>query len=242
MRTVSEMTEADKRLHGHSENKERYIKANRWRRELTLQQAYALRDALDEARTTEERDSILGDWAQDTGQSVKALKEEARWTDAIKLADIYTVFAEKGIDDTDWQMRIGVSHVKQAAIARDQATGRSLTSREKAELLLNCYNANWKVEEFKADLRRRKLKRPERAKMARPIQKDELTICTLLEALSGHIKGEGKNIPLTLTSGAWDRPVKVHRLLQRVTDLIRDRHPDLTYRPPEEETPDGTSA
>lgn len=230
MAALSTMPQHEQVLHGHDPNKERYIKANRWRREITLQQAYTLRDALDLARSPEAEQAILEDWAEVTGQSVDALKEEARWTRSVRLADIRLAFSEELIADTEWQMRLGTSHIKQAAVAREQDTGRALTSQEKADLLLECYHANWSVAEFKMELRRRQLKAPARAKMAAP-SKTPTTATGLLIAMGEDLRSQGIDIDLAgLMKRRGAKPINVVSFLQFLAGEFKRERPDAEFK------------
>ena len=231
MPALSEMSPEERKLHGHNPNKERYVKANRWRRELTLQQAYVLRDELDKkARNLEEYETVLQEWAQDTGQSIDALKEEARWTGSVRLEDIRLAFAERLIPDPEWQMRLGTSHIKQAAVAREQDTGRALTSQEKAELLVECFHQNWTVAEFKAVLRERGLKKPEKAKTPKPIpQSIPTTANALLVVIGTALSQQGTDVTLDLGPKIWDKPRKVLRCLRWLAERYEEHYPGLEF-------------
>ena len=192
MPALSEMTDAEKRLHGHSENKERYVKATRFIRELTIDRAYTLREELDGCKSQVEHDALMIDWGAEAGRDTGALKDDLAWTSRIKEHELRGVFTAERIEAHEWQRRIGVSHLRRIGKAFNVETGELLTSQERAKLVLDTYHANWTVKELEAELVRQKLRKPakKRSKLLPPIQ-SPTRAAQILRVLADHIEAEG---------------------------------------------------
>lgn len=233
MRTVSEMTEAEKYQVDDDPDLLRATQMTGSIRWLEVYRAYLLVERLEKAKRADHNE-IMENWARAMGMTKDTLKTHRRWAEAIRWDDLNAVFDEEDISSKEWTTRIGTTHLKTVARAKDLATNQPLTSREMAIWVRRAYHANLKVDELEQMLRDQDLLPPKQGVESTPIEPGKLTGCRLLEMLAAHIRGDGKDFELNLTKGAWASPVRVHRLLQRVTDLIRDRHPDLAYKPPEE--------
>lgn len=223
------MSPEEIRQAGHDPDRERYVSSNRWRRELSIQQAYLLRDKLNKARTDEEREAVLLDWAEAAGRDVDALRAEARWTDAIKEKDLRDAFAAEGIKDELWQARLGTGHIKAVAPAKEQNTKRALTSEEKAAILVEAYHANWKVAELTKALQDRGLKGKRPGMKSDPTK--NLTACTLLTVMAQDLQKRGIDIDLGLLPEKWGEPSKVSAILWKLSSRFNQLYPNAEYAP-----------
>lgn len=229
MAALSEMSPAEQQLHGHSKNKERFVKATRFIRELTIGRAYTLREELDACKTQEERDAILLDWGEEAGKDSGALKDDLTWTGAIKQDDLHGAFIAERIEDHEWQKRIGVSHLRRIGKAYDIKTGDIPTSEERCALVLECYHANWSVKELETELVRRGLRKPPKPRMKTLPSKTTSTADALLIALGEHLQRQGIDFDLTLKPGAFTQARAVSKTLRRLADTFDQLYPGLTF-------------
>lgn len=217
MSAVTQMSEQEQRQHGHTENRERIVKATRFIRELTIDRAYTLKDELASYRSPDERDAALKDIAAESGRDVGALRDDLAWVYAIQEDDLRGAFAAQQIPDHEWQKRIGVTHLRRIgkAYPQDEEFMRSPTSKERAAMVLECFHANWTVKELETTLVDRGLRKSPKPRMKTPPTKMPTTMPAFLGLVAGIIDPD-MPLPCGLKPGTYD----LVKTLRRIADLL----------------------
>jgi hypothetical protein len=202
-----------------------FVQAERWKRDLTIQQAYWLREKLDRCRSENERDGVLEAAAAASGLSLYKIRDMARWTEHLRRDDLVGAFAEAGIAGAEWLERITASHLDVLKDVRDQKTFRLPTSQERAAILVEAYHANWSVDDMKAELIERGLLPAPKGMPSRPLAPGTLTLGQLLVQIGQEMQRSGHDDPAAKLYLDLTQPQPIHKLLWLIQERYGRLHP-----------------
>lgn len=202
----------------------------RW---LELYRSYLLAERLDKEPRDRHSD-IIQHWATSMGMTPATLASHLGWARAIDLQMLNDSFEGFGIDEKEWTQRIGTSHLKEIAKAKNQTTNLVASPGQMVDLVIETYHANWSVAELLEVLRKRNLRAPARGMKADPTK--NLTACQLLKAMAEDLPKRGIDIDLGLMPGDWGKPKKVARILEKLAWHFHQLYPNTEYAPKVETT------
>lgn len=216
-----------------------FVQAERWKRDLTIQQAYWLRERLDQCRSEDERDAVIQEQAEAAGLPVYKVRDMARWTEYLRKQDLIDAFARESIAASEWLERLTAGHLEALKDIKDQKTFRLPTSRERAAILVEAYHANWGVHELKAALVERNLLPVPKGMPIKPMPAGTLTIGQILVAMGQEMIRSGYDANADLLHMDLCRPHVVFNLLWRIQATYGKIYPQrmFTARPAEQTAP-----
>jgi hypothetical protein len=163
-------------------------------------------------------------------RSPGALWKEVGWARAIKEDDLKGVFEACGISEHEWSQSVGTSHLQVIGKTKEQDTDRLLTSKERADLVFECYHANWSVDELKTELRKRDLLPLARGMKAKPTT-SPITLASLMVAMGTDLMERGHDMPLSFSLESWKQPKPVAAVLRWMADQYEKNAPEAMYKP-----------
>lgn len=227
MATVSTMTPQQQKEAGHDPHREQYLVKTIVGRIQAIERAYTLHDSLENTRGLDEYDSVLDQWARESGRSRWALTDEAFWAERIPRETLHRAFAAEGIDIKEWAERIDPGHLLVIARATDQATHRVLSPKEMAQIAVETFHATWTVAELRDALRQRGLLAPEKQGLAGTPTKG-ITACQALRQLADYLERTGRDFPMAalhLNPTKSRRPMGLFELFTTLRDRYFSLYP-----------------
>ena len=206
-----------------------FVQAERWKRDLTIQQAYWLREKLDQCRSEDERDAVMRSVAEASGLSEYKVRDMARWTEHLRREDLVNAFAEHGIAAAEWLERLTAGHLDALKDVRDQKSFRLPTSRERAAILVEAYHANWSLTDLKGALVERGLLPKPKGMPLRPLPPGTLTLGQLLVQIGQEMQRSGYDDRTDLLHTDLTKPQPIYKLLWLIQERYGRVYPDRFF-------------